>query len=91
MAIFQSVHDIIDYASNWGNCPKKKKRVLDICYDTLWSIWKARNERIFNNKMVCATKVADITKSITFVWFKYRSDNGDLNWLDWINYRLCNL
>ncbi|CAI9282816.1 unnamed protein product [Lactuca saligna] len=41
---FQTVHDVLDYASNWGTCPKKKKRLLSICYTILWSIWKVRNK-----------------------------------------------
>lgn len=26
------VHDVLDFASNLGNCPKKKKWFLGICY-----------------------------------------------------------
>lgn len=25
-----TVHDVIDYASNWGNCPKKAKIIGDL-------------------------------------------------------------
>ncbi|CAI9267751.1 unnamed protein product [Lactuca saligna] len=76
---FQTVHNVLVYASNWGTCPKKKKRLMSIYYATLWSIWKTRNERIFANKRLCATKVADIVKSTTFLWVKHRGGKKDLN------------
>ncbi|CAI9295967.1 unnamed protein product [Lactuca saligna] len=70
---FQSVNEVLDYASNWGNCPKKKRRLMAIRYGTLWSIWKTRNERVFNNRKMCATKVVDIIILSTFLWFKDRN------------------
>ncbi|XP_023762551.1 uncharacterized protein LOC111911013 [Lactuca sativa] len=80
---FHTVNEVLDYASNWGNCPKKKKRLLGICYGTLWGIWKARNERLFNNQLMCALKVVNIIQSITFLWFRHRGDGGGLNWTKW--------
>lgn len=31
------------------------------------------DEKIFNNKKVCTTKVLDIIISSTFLWFKHRN------------------
>ncbi|XP_023761644.1 uncharacterized protein LOC111910085 [Lactuca sativa] len=44
---FHSVSDIIDYASRWGNCPKKRRRLTTILFGAIWCLWKARNDRIF--------------------------------------------
>ena len=78
-----SMVDVLDYASNWGNCPKRRVRVVGICYKMMWSVWKARNNWRFNKNKMAATKVADIIKSITFVWFKHKSGNESLKWTDW--------
>lgn len=50
---FQSATDVLDYASSRGNCSKKKKRFLAICDETIWSVWKARNNIIQQQKGVC--------------------------------------
>ncbi|KAL4560314.1 hypothetical protein LXL04_032464 [Taraxacum kok-saghyz] len=44
----------------------EKKLLLGICYETLWSIWKSRNDREFNITRLPPTKVASIIKSGTF-------------------------
>ncbi|CAI9291909.1 unnamed protein product [Lactuca saligna] len=39
---FSIVADVISFASQWGNCPKKRKILISIVYDVLWCIWLAR-------------------------------------------------
>ncbi|KAL4588883.1 hypothetical protein LXL04_001781 [Taraxacum kok-saghyz] len=46
---FSSVSDFVNFAASWGNCPKKKKIFLAVCYGFLWSAWKARNDKRFKN------------------------------------------
>lgn len=48
---FQSVQNINDYASNWGNCPKRKDILTMILFRALRSLWKARNDRVFKRLM----------------------------------------
>ncbi|XP_023732085.1 uncharacterized protein LOC111879884 [Lactuca sativa] len=80
---FSTVHDTLDYASNWGNCPKKKRRLLGIFYGTMWSIWKSRNDRVFNNKRLQPTKLMDIIMSTLFIWVKYKGKCDSIRWSDW--------
>ena len=83
-ASFCTVSEILDYAAGWGNCPKKRRILQTIIQGTLWSIWKARNERLFGNRRIPPTVVADIVKSSVFLWVKYRRSKGEtLNWTNW--------
>ncbi|KAL4586885.1 hypothetical protein LXL04_011532 [Taraxacum kok-saghyz] len=56
---FLSVFEFISFAANWGNCPKKKKIWLAICYGLIWCTWKARNEAIFNKTRITPMTLAD--------------------------------
>nr|KAJ0203236.1 hypothetical protein LSAT_V11C500267890 [Lactuca sativa] len=61
------------------NCPKKKKVLVGICYGTMWCLWKAINDRTFNQSKIASTKVVDMVLSSVFMWFKHRSNNKVLN------------
>ena len=80
---FSSVHEITDFAAGWGNCPKKRRKLTGICYGTIWNLWKARNDRVFNNKIISPSTLVDMTKAMLFVWYKHRGKEKDLRWNNW--------
>nr|KAJ0209586.1 hypothetical protein LSAT_V11C400182710 [Lactuca sativa] len=81
---FHTIVEVIDFAAGWGNCPKKRRILQVICYGTLWSIWKARNDRLFNNRRTSQAKIADLIKSLVFTWINFRGTYGrTLNWSEW--------
>ncbi|KAL4572985.1 hypothetical protein LXL04_019777 [Taraxacum kok-saghyz] len=81
---FNTVTEVLDYAAGWGNFPKKRRILLAIFQGTMWSIWKARNDRLFGNRRIPPTKVADMIKSMVFIWIKHRRPSGgSKNWTDW--------
>ncbi|KAG5542410.1 hypothetical protein RHGRI_022072 [Rhododendron griersonianum] len=43
-------------------------------YATLWSIWIARNDVIFNNKAANRNQVVELTKTRAALWIKARFD-----------------
>ena len=80
---FNSVNDIISYAANWGHCPKKRKVLIAIIYGYVWSMWRMRNDRIFNDICGSISKVADNVLSLVYDWVKYRGNFVNLNWVIW--------
>ncbi|KAL4566158.1 hypothetical protein LXL04_030268 [Taraxacum kok-saghyz] len=48
-----------------------------ICYGVLWTLWKARNDRIFNNKLPSVSRTLDEVLSLVFLWFKHRGSLGN--------------
>ena len=60
----------------------QKKVVNTIILATIWFIWKARNDAIFNNKKVSTRLVVEEVKSNTFLWIKNRGKML-LNWDSW--------
>ena len=86
---FHSTGDLLLFAASWGRCPKKRIRLLAICYGLIWSIWKSRNDRLFQG-IVSPVCIGSI-KSILFHWLKCR-DKGDIcNWVDWTATPLASL
>ncbi|CAI9265424.1 unnamed protein product [Lactuca saligna] len=56
---FHSVSDIIDYASRWGNCPKKRNRLTAILFDIIGI--DTSTKRLSKNPLWNCTKIATIS------------------------------
>ena len=78
-----TVDDVLMLVKSWGRCPKKKRIFTSICYGMLWSIWKARNDRVFNNRIATASTVFDEILSSVFFWLKHRGNLGIGDWVKW--------
>ncbi|XP_021971086.1 uncharacterized protein LOC110866041 [Helianthus annuus] len=48
-----------------------------------WKIWKARNEKIFQQSSSNARDIVEAIKSIGFLWFKHRQKRICIEWDDW--------
>lgn len=84
---FDNVNSLLDFAAQWGNCPKKKKILVAICYTLLWCIWKARNSKIFNNLQQSAAVIADDVISLSFFWIINRCNRSwgfKPSWANWL-------
>lgn len=57
-----------------GNCSKVRHSIMHwIWYATVWTVWKERNNKIFNDKI----------KSVSFVWLKVKIANLSFNYHAW--------
>ncbi|XP_022007963.1 uncharacterized protein LOC110907264 [Helianthus annuus] len=50
-----------------------------------WRIWKARNDRIFNNKNTKIDEVISDVKAYGFLWYNNRNTNVKCTWDEWCN------
>ena len=80
---FQSVSDILNFAYQWTNCAKRRATLLSICYETLWWIWRARNDRIFKSLSNTPTQVMDVIQAQVFCWIKHRRKQCSIKWAEW--------
>ncbi|CAI9266456.1 unnamed protein product [Lactuca saligna] len=88
MEPFHSVKELVDSASRWGRCQKKRELLLAIYYGTIWCIWKSRNERVFKKILHPKLKVIDFIKSMTYLWVK---NTGEIIRMDWATWSQCPL
>ena len=49
----------------------------------LWSIWKARNNMVFNNQRFLVSAAVIEIKANLYTWVKYRGKCQDLVWPTW--------
>ncbi|XP_023742944.1 uncharacterized protein LOC111891089 [Lactuca sativa] len=80
---FNNVGDLLQFAASWGRCPKKRIKLLCICYGLIWSLWKTKNDRIFRGVATITSRAINNIKSLTYLWLKCRGNGitGDL--IDW--------
>ncbi|CAH1441010.1 unnamed protein product [Lactuca virosa] len=83
LAPINTVEDLLEFASNWSQCPKKHKVFMMICYGLIWCLWKARNDIIFKQVKASPTKIVDDIQALVFFWLKHRGSLGAIRWCDW--------
>ncbi|KAL4569393.1 hypothetical protein LXL04_025029 [Taraxacum kok-saghyz] len=70
-------------SAKWGRCPKKRSMLEVICHGAIWSLWLARNERIFKKRHSSASRIMDDIIALVFTWFKRRGRLRNCNWSLW--------
>ncbi|KAJ0933723.1 putative reverse transcriptase zinc-binding domain-containing protein [Helianthus annuus] len=64
----------------------RKSVVHGIIYVSCWCLWVARNRVIFSEAEFKVDNVFSEVKSLGFLWYKHRSRNNHISWLDWCNF-----
>jgi hypothetical protein len=54
-----------------------------IWFASIWSIWRARNGRIFKNKVVDVKATADTIKLLSWNWLRSKSSKFSYDWSQW--------
>ncbi|XP_022030815.1 uncharacterized protein LOC110931740 [Helianthus annuus] len=85
----QSTVDEMLQSVNGLNVSKNRKRIIHAIYIiTMWSIWKARNRKIFEGIIVNRYKLVEDIKEMTFDCVVNRSKFKDISWGNWCNFNL---
>jgi hypothetical protein len=70
--------------SGLGVSKRRKKGLMLLWQVVLWSIWKARNDRLFNNKEASVNEVVDSIKHISWKWYLGRIANHPCLLYEWL-------
>ncbi|KAK1436346.1 hypothetical protein QVD17_02125 [Tagetes erecta] len=80
--------DILEAHKHINVSSKKKKIIQAIILTACWSLWKTRNERIFEDKEVILSNLLQDIRSLGFIWIKNRSSLKSVMWKDWCSFGL---
>ncbi|XP_076888770.1 uncharacterized protein LOC143539312 [Bidens hawaiensis] len=75
-----SVRDVLELSKLVGLLEKDKEAFHGIVIVACWSIWKARNERIFEKKNIKIDSIIGEIKSLGFLWYNSRSKKDKIDW-----------
>ena len=81
-----SFKDLIELYNHVGLKGKAKKIFKGIIFISCWAIWRARNKRKFEGKIVKIEEVMSDIKSLGFLWVRSRAKCSNLAWIDWCKF-----
>ncbi|KAF5821203.1 putative reverse transcriptase zinc-binding domain-containing protein [Helianthus annuus] len=80
---FVSVTQLLSFCKNLHVGERRKRVVYAIFLLTMWTIWIARNDKIFNKKLSTAISVLDQVKESSYWWVVKRSRISNLSLENW--------
>ncbi|MFS8032492.1 hypothetical protein Hanom_Chr17g01558421 [Helianthus anomalus] len=66
-----------------GFSKKKAKVIHAIILITMWCLWKARNELIFNQTHTSLPQIIEEVKGLGFLWVRSGAKGLTINWEKW--------
>ncbi|XP_076939473.1 uncharacterized protein LOC143608265 [Bidens hawaiensis] len=69
--------------------PKRKAKAFHaVCLTTIWCLWEARNEAVFNGNIAQLNNVVGGIKVLGFLWVRNRSKLDAITWENWRSFNL---
>ncbi|KAL8215675.1 hypothetical protein R6Q57_022512 [Mikania cordata] len=75
-----SFRDLLELPKSVARGKHSKELILSIIQTTVWCIWKARNDVIFNQRKVPKEKNVEEIKALSYFWVKHRMWSCGLEW-----------
>ncbi|XP_021991931.1 uncharacterized protein LOC110888728 [Helianthus annuus] len=75
-----STKDLINIHSHVKASKNKRKGIQAVIFTTAWCIWNARNEAVFQNKVIGINKMLENIKALGYLWVKNGSPCSNLEW-----------
>ncbi|MFS7947983.1 putative reverse transcriptase zinc-binding domain-containing protein [Helianthus anomalus] len=88
---FNNCEEALNVADNYIGSKSWKKVIGMICMVTMWQIWKARNEKVFQGTNVSIIRTVEDIKANLFLWLKERSKFKDINWERWCDFNVSDV
>ncbi|KAL8200742.1 hypothetical protein R6Q57_012081 [Mikania cordata] len=78
-----SVKSILVFIDSLAAEKSKNKLINAIGQVVCWSIWIARNNKVFHRYTISWQKIVEEIKEASYLWIKCRSKSPTLSWEEW--------
>ncbi|XP_022030879.1 uncharacterized protein LOC110931811 [Helianthus annuus] len=82
------VKDLVDMHDYSGLVGNRRIVLHGIIIITCWTMWRARNEKLFSNKDPNVIEMVADIKTLGFLWYKHRFKQGVVDWERWCRFDL---
>ncbi|KAJ0934872.1 putative reverse transcriptase zinc-binding domain-containing protein [Helianthus annuus] len=86
-----SLKEIIKTIQESPGSQRWKKIVYTAALATVWSIWAARNAKVFEGRFIPVRRMIEAIKEDAFVWISNRSKLPTLDWDNWVSFDVSSL
>ncbi|KAJ0511325.1 putative reverse transcriptase zinc-binding domain-containing protein [Helianthus annuus] len=82
-----SIVGLLEHIDAHSVSKEKKKAVYLIIAATCWTLWRIRNNVIFNGKATQISRAISDIKALSYLWIKARAGFVDLEWKEWVEFK----
>jgi hypothetical protein len=79
-----SIPILFEYMSSFAKSKKDRNGLMLVWHTTLWLIWKARNDVIFNNLVKAAPECVEEIKVLSWKWSVHKLKISTCLYYEWI-------
>ncbi|KAJ0535304.1 putative reverse transcriptase zinc-binding domain-containing protein [Helianthus annuus] len=80
------IQDLLELHKQIPGSDIKRNIFKGVIIVTCWRIWKARNEKLFANKICNVVEVVSDVKAYGFLWYRNRYKSDTIDWRKWCNF-----
>ncbi|KAJ0891843.1 putative reverse transcriptase zinc-binding domain-containing protein [Helianthus annuus] len=78
-----NLRELIGYIQNQPGSINWKRVVYTVALATVWRIWKARNEMIFEGRFIPVSNIVEQVKDDVLFWISNRTKVPSPGWVEW--------
>ncbi|KAJ0575244.1 putative RNA-directed DNA polymerase [Helianthus annuus] len=78
-----SLVELLEHIESYCSSKEKKKALYLVAAATCWTLWRIRNNLIFNQKTTHVSRAVGDVKALSFLWMKARAGKMELVWKEW--------
>ncbi|XP_022032865.1 uncharacterized protein LOC110933975 [Helianthus annuus] len=86
-----NLSDLIGYIKDRSGAALWKKTVYTVILATVWRIWLARNDKVFEDNFIPIAKLVDQIKEDAYLWICNRSKLKKPKWENWVAFDILDM
>ncbi|XP_076917434.1 uncharacterized protein LOC143577506 [Bidens hawaiensis] len=85
------VSDLLGIHKSAMSGQRQRETLYAVVLTTFWSVWRARNEAVFNHKEPSVQAIVEEVKVMIFLSIRNRATMGNMTWEAWRRFDTCKM